>query len=274
MVDNKENALILTDSPLECPVPEEILLSHSPLKLALAQIRFPSILSISQNSSSVVADFQEAIREDYPEYHVETGITFALPPAGAGVGTQQSMRHIFKNNDGWEVSLTQDFICLATTSYNMKDDFVSRVKDMVEKAQVKIKPHSVSRLGVRFVDRVEGELLANISKYVNPNFLGPYLMFGHERTNSLITETILRPIESEGMIVRWGYLPAGQEFGGINIPADKNPSWVLDSDIYTGQFPFDSNEIVTQTKALTERNYAFFRKVFNDEFIRYCGGKV
>ncbi len=43
MVDNKENALISTDSPLECPVPEEVFLPHLPLKLALVQIRYPSI---------------------------------------------------------------------------------------------------------------------------------------------------------------------------------------------------------------------------------------
>ncbi len=53
------------ESPrLKAEVPDEVPLPNAPLARVLAQIRFPPILSIRKADS--VADFQEALRTEYP----------------------------------------------------------------------------------------------------------------------------------------------------------------------------------------------------------------
>ena len=268
------NHVLNGGNPLECDIPAEIPLVRPPLELALAQIRFPSILPIEQRDSPMVAEFQESVRSEYPDYGIETGIALALGPGGAVQQQAAPSRHIFKSGDGWEISLTRDFVVLSTTSYKAKDEFAEKVHSMAEAVRAHIRPHRADRLGVRFIDRVKGDDLLNIGKYVAPQFLGAYSMFG-DTVQSMVTESLLTSAEGESMIARWGRFSAEQTPDGVGIQPLNEPSWVLDSDIYTGKFAgFDPHEIAEKTKALNGRAYAFFRRVFNEEFIRNCGGAL
>ena len=263
---------LLGDSLLECGIPAEIPLARPPLKLALAQIRFPSVLPIDQSNSPMVAEFQESVRSEYPDYGTETGIALALGPGGVMQQTAPS-RHIFKSSDGWEIALTQDFVALSTTSYKAKEEFAQKVHNMADAVKASVRPHRANRLGVRFIDRVEGDALQKIEEYVSPEFLGTYSMLGG-KIQSMITEAHLTPLEGKGMLVRWGFLSPGHVLD-VGISAHDGPSWMLDSDIYAGDFAgFDPHEIAEKTKELTGRIYAFFRGVFNKKYIRDCGGEV
>ena len=259
-------------NPLECGIPAEIPLPRPPLELALAQIRFPSILPIDQPNSPMVAEFQESVRSEYPDYRAEAEGILAI---GLGVGVTPPpphLRHIFKSGDGWEISLTQGFVVLSTTSYKSKEEFADRVRIMANAVKEHIRPHRADRLGVRFIDRVEGDALRNIEKYVAPQFLGAHSVFG-DAIQAMVTESLLTSAEGDNMLVRWGRVPSGRVPDGVEIQPHSEPSWILDSDIYTGKFAgFEPHEIAEKTKALTGRIYAFFRGVFNEKFIRDCGG--
>ena len=176
MANPNGGALIPANNPLEGPVPDEIMLTHPPLQLALAQIRFPPILAINQPNSPKVAAFQEAVRGEYPDYHAESSLSIALGPQGAQAST--SPHHRFKNAGGWEITLTQDFVALATSRYQKKGDFAVKAGEVAEAVRTHINPHKASRLGVRFIDRVEERVGKNISEYVNPAFWGALSVFG------------------------------------------------------------------------------------------------
>ena len=274
MANPNGDALIPENGPLECPVPDEILLTNPPLKLALAQIRFSPILFINQPNSVKLAAFQEAVRTQYPDYRSEASLSIAIGPQGVQAPPVPAVHHKFKNSEGWEITLTQDFATLATTCYRTKRDFAEKVGEMSEAVRTNIAPHRAERLGIRFIDRVEEEAFDNIGKYINPEFLGAQPVFG-ERVQSLMTETLLSLPDEKTMIIRWGQIPANNPIPGLDIPPAKKPSWVLDTDIYTKPFNgFDPHEISGQAEKLAGRVYAVFRKVFNDEFIRICGGKL
>ena len=264
-------------NPLTCPVPPEVPLTNPPLKLALAQIRFPANLGINQPDSPAVAAFQKDLGEDYPNYQRIMDGSITLNNIGEPVATSSAPRHVFKSDSGdWGVSLTQDFVSLTTISYQTKDDFAEKVHRIAESIKKCVDPHHATRLGIRFFNRIEEEKVKKIDQFVNPVFLGPLATL-HADTKFMITKAVLVPSKSEAedMIIHWGYLPPNQPSEFQEIQPCSDTCWILDSDIQqAGKYKgFDPDQIAKDTMVLTERTYAFFRYVFNDEFLISCGGK-
>ena len=262
-------------NPLTCPVPPEVPLTNPPLKLAIAQIRFPTNLGINQPNSPAVAAFQEYLQKDYPLYQMTTDTGIALNNIGVQVAASSPPRHVFKSDSGWSVSLTQDFVSLITTRYQTRDDFAKKVHRIAESIKKCVAPHHATRLGIRFLNRIEEEKAKKIDQFVNPAFLGPLATL-HAETKFMIAEMVLVPSQNEAeiMVINWGYLPANQPYEFKEIPPHPAPCWILDSDIQTGKYEsFDPDQIAKDTKVLTERTYAFFRHVFNEKFLISCGGK-
>ena len=262
MTQNKQDLSMA--SPLTCPVPPEISLENPPLKLALARIQFPPILTINQPSSPAVAAFQEDMRKDYPDYHIQADTGLAVVPISL-------LRHVFESASGWNIYLTQDFVALTATNYRTRVEFVDRIRCVAEATKKYFSPHHATRLGIRFIDRVEGEAAKKIDQYVNPDFLGPFA-----NVNSPMTaEALLSPSEAENMALRWGYLAPNKPFHGVEIPPCSDACWFLDSDINSKKYDdFDPAKIAEDAMVLTGRIYAFFRHVFNDKFLISCGGKL
>ena len=262
-------------NPLTCPVPPEVPLTNPPLKLAIAQIRFSPILAINQPGSPAVAAFQEDLRKDYPHYQRAMDGNITLNNIGAPIASSSTFRHVFKSDSDWSISLTQDFVSLTTNCYLTREDFAEKIHRITESIKKRLNPHCAT-LGIRFVDRVEDEAVKKIDQYVNPSFLGPVAAL-HAGTESMITRASLIPSESEakGMVVHWGYLPPNEPLELGEIPPHPDISWILDSDIHSQKHSgFDPAKIASDTMALTGRTYAFFRYVFNDEFLISCGGKL
>lgn len=257
-------------------VPGEVVLSNPPLKLALAQVRFPIILPISQPNAPQVASFQESIRDDYPIYQEQNNISFSMvmdnveqSPQLAG---QSQIFHTLKSEDGWDIVLNRDAVSLSTTKYRTKEEFVDRFSKIVEAVQSNFNPNKVTRLGVRFIDRVEDDaVLKNLNKYINPAFLGLF----PDITQSSLMQSLLTIDKKTSMNLKWGLFDPNQPIPGVNIHPHPNVSWVLDSDIFVENFTsFDPNEITSITRDFSGSAYAMFRHVFNNNFIRFCGGKI
>ena len=88
-----------------------------PLIEVICQLRFPAILRIDAQAP---AQFQEAIRGDYPQFSqwMEN-----LPPRKEGgklvpQGTQPNYQFLAKDNQ-WKVNLTKNFISLSTNHYTL-----------------------------------------------------------------------------------------------------------------------------------------------------------
>ena len=94
---------------------------NAPAREVICQLRFPSILTIN---AAEPADFQEAIRGEFPQYARRQD---AAPPRITGLGgpnvkvEQQPpvTNHNFISEDNqWKLNLTKDFIALSTLHYS------------------------------------------------------------------------------------------------------------------------------------------------------------
>lgn len=147
---------------------------RSPLIETICQLRFPTILSIG---STEPAQFQEAIRSDFPRYvarqeqqppRVVNGKLEQVPPI---------TNYNFISSDGrWKVNLTKDFIALSTLSYTRWEDFAQRLDKILALFIQIYQPAFFERIGLRYVNAfsrnrlgLEGELWDDL---INAPFIG------------------------------------------------------------------------------------------------------
>ena len=128
---------------------------NAPAHEVICQLRFPTILTIN---AAEPADFQEAIRGEFPQYARRQDVT---PPKLSGLGgpnvqVQQQppvTNHHFLSADGaWKLNLTKDFIALSTLRYPGWEEF-ARQLDKPLAAFIKLyKPAYFQRVGLRYVN--------------------------------------------------------------------------------------------------------------------------
>ena len=134
---------------------------NNQLHEVICQLRFPEILTIGAN---VPVAFQEAIRDEYPQYaaHQE-----AAPPKITGrpgafqlKNQPESVNYQFSSADGvWRVNLTSKFISIACSRYTSWEDFAGRL-DKPLAAFIKLyKPAYFERIGLRYVNVISKKAL-------------------------------------------------------------------------------------------------------------------
>ena len=136
--------------------PREIYKRHMLIEV-ICQLRFPEILKIE---AAEPADFQDAIRQEFPQYgkNIEQ-----LPPKNVGgkmVGQGTVNNYQFISADGgWKISLTKGFIALSTTRYTRWEEFAKRL-DFVLAAFIKTyQPAYFVRVGLRYINAVNKKVL-------------------------------------------------------------------------------------------------------------------
>lgn len=154
--------------------------NNAPAHEVICQLRFPAILSINNVEP---ADFQEAIREEFPQYARRQDIS---APKITGLGgpdpkvEQQPpvTNYSFLSADNqWKLNLTKDFIALSTLHYSSWEEF-ARQLDKPLAAFIKLyKPAYFQRVGLRYVNifsrqrlGIEGEQWADL---IAPSYIGP-----------------------------------------------------------------------------------------------------
>lgn len=140
----------------------------------ICQLRFPEILKIEAHEP---ADFQDAIRQAYPQYGKKLE---PLPPKNVGgkmveQGTVNNYQFI--SADGaWKVSLTKGFIALSTTRYTRWEDFAKRL-DVVLAAFIETyQPSYFSRVGLRYMNALNKDVVgleeSSWRELIAPGYLG------------------------------------------------------------------------------------------------------
>lgn len=104
--------MLAEPTPLGAESPAEVPLRDAPLERVIAQVRFPPILSIHKTDG--VADFQEALRADYPHLHRNDVRNIEIGP---GLEPNISEAVVWRLADRpepaeWRVSLGKDFVAL------------------------------------------------------------------------------------------------------------------------------------------------------------------
>ena len=116
----------------------------------ICQLRFPTILSINNVEP---ADFQERIREDFPQYARKQDV---LPPQivnGKPEPQPPVTNYHFLSQDGrWKLNLTKDFIALSTLSYPGWEEFARMLDKPLATFIQLYKPAYFQRVGLRYVN--------------------------------------------------------------------------------------------------------------------------
>lgn len=145
----------------------------------ICQLRFPEILTIGAN---VPVAFQEAIRDEYPQYSAQQETP--APKLTGGPGNFQvenqpaTVNYHFVSEDGvWRVNLTSKFISLACTQYTSWEEFARKL-DKPLAAFIKVyKPAYLERVGLRYLNFFSRSSLGlhNVPfrELINPIYLGP-----------------------------------------------------------------------------------------------------
>jgi len=261
--------------PLHGPSPPEVPLPNAPLVSVIAQVRFPTLLTV--RNPDRVAPFQEAIREQYPHLDQQNTIMVVSGGAPSAVSEPVAVVHWRFADDAanfkWRVSLSQDFIAVETRAYESRQDFMERLESILQTLGETLAPTHMMRFGMRYIDQIRGEPLARIDTLLRKEVLGVVPCAGPD-ARQVITE-FAAPAEPGELLARWGRLPVNMTVDPNLLPPVQEDSWLIDLDVSrTGQVAFEAKGIVETARSAAERVYAVFRWMVTEEFLKAYGGKV
>jgi uncharacterized protein (TIGR04255 family) len=275
LIEERYSAAMRTSShdPITSAVPAEVPLPDAPLVRVIAQVRFPQVLSIEKRD--FVAPFQETIRTQYPILRAEQMQGMRIGPEGASPIPPQAIWRFTDAEGNWKVSLAQDFVAIETTAYESRNNFFERFETITQALAEHVAPRVVDRIGIRYIDRVTGDAMKEITKLVRPEILGILATAVVEHASHTISESVFNvPKSAAQLLARWGLLPKGGTVDPAIEPLAE-PSWILDLDMFRAETrTFDPSEVVADARSYAERIYTFFRWAVTDDFLRLYGGKV
>ena len=262
-----------TESPFKGHIPNTVPLKNTPLTGVVFQVRFPEIFSISKRD--FIADFQEKIRSDFPIAKLDKTLTLQITSEGP-VPSEQPHWRFLDSSQQWRLSLATNFMALETRAYQSRSDLIERIFAAVSSLEKTINPSVISRIGMRYTDRIHGDQLKMLSSFIRPEILG--ISVNEHQEHIVLTSSELNAQTDAGsMIARWGYLQPNHTHDSDMMPPISVPSWFLDTDIFL-DFPapesFKAESIKTTAQKLADRSYGFFRWVVSDELLRAYGGEI
>ncbi len=259
--------------PLRGPPPKEVPLPNAPLVRVIAQVRFSPILSIGK--PDFIASLQERLRETYPLLHPEETHSVFVAREGVTPGQRHVAWRFSDMKDAWRVSLAPTFIALETTRYTNRTEFVDRMRFILDALHAHVKPADARRVGLRYIDRIVGQDVTEITKLVRKEMLGIVNSPLFQHAEREFSETVVtNPATDEHLALRWGHLPPGVTVDPNAIEPVDELSWILDIDMFAGtQRTFAPEGLTKSIERFAERIYAVFRWAVTDEFLRRFGGK-
>ena len=232
----------------------------------ICQLRFPEILTIGAN---LPVDFQEAIRDEYPQYSARKespAPKITGTPGNLALENQPTtINYQFVSEDGvWRVNLTSKFISLACNRYTSWEDFALRL-DKPLAAFIKIyKPAYFERVGLRYLNFISRKDLnlegIPFSELITPCYLGPLV---DEEVNEAASSRC--SVDAE-LGIRGGCrlkLHAGPGLVKRGNQADQEVKFIFDQDLFMpGKVPVNLSAGALQT--LHGQAYSIFRGAITD----------
>jgi uncharacterized protein (TIGR04255 family) len=268
-------AEIVLSSPFGTEQIEDVPLGRSPLARALAQIRFPKLVSMSeQNIEATLAKTIDALGEEYPILNKERELQFALGPDGVQQAEGAWLWRLQSHDESWRVSLGEAFVSLEAKEYTSRSDFINRLNFVLHIVAETIKPPFAERIGVRYTNVIDDpSLLLRLHELVRPEVLGGFAVprpqgvaLAHMMSQSLYE------VRDRKLNVRWGYLPAGALVDPGLAPSEA-VSWMLDLDSFAeGRWKFNDEVLGEIAEELAHGAYRYFRWVVTEQFLTAFGG--
>lgn len=140
------------------PEVPRVIYEASSLLEVICQLRFPAILKID---NEVPADFQDIIREEFPNFIDKAQISFGVGPlvkdqieSGALISElpSQSSKNYEFNSEGekWKVNLARNFLALSSRDYKRWEEFKTYLNIPLNSLIGNYAPSHYSRIGLRY----------------------------------------------------------------------------------------------------------------------------
>jgi uncharacterized protein (TIGR04255 family) len=260
-------------SPFGAEPIAEVPLARAPLVNVLAQIRFPKTPLLSREEGA--AQVQQLLRNDYPI--LRQGSTVGLMITPTGLVQQQSQNSLWRLQDrtnAWIVTLSDDFISIETHAYTSREDFSSRVDEVLKTVNDVAEPVIYDRIGVRYINQFTGEAEERVQDLVRTEFHGALSVPLPEEAELTLalSEALFRFTGSYQLRARWGRLSRETVVDPM-LPSVDARSWILDLDSFTeASGDFIPAQLGKITRDLADQAYRFFRWVVTPNFDEVFGG--
>lgn len=268
-------AVRIADPLLGVP-PERVQLASAPLVRVLGQVQFAKIIKISDETH--IGNFQEAVRVEYPFIEKDSAKGIQLVVDGGGVqavSTDEVIWRLFDSTRQWRVSLNTSALTLETMLYTSRTEFLDRFKFLLGALVAAIRPSVATRVGFRYVNRLDrNEDLNDLDKLVHTELIGVLAAPVRPQVEQVVSQALCKTAEGN-LMVRWGMLPAGTSHDPDAAPPHSSTTWMLDIDSFATegvpQHGFSADDLAQLVKTMADRAYAFFRWSVKDEFLERFG---
>lgn len=239
---------------------------NNQLAEVICQLRFPEILTIE---STIPAQFQEAIREEFPRYALRKEAP--MPKLSGAPGNFQMENQNPTNNyqfvsaDGvWRVNLTSKFISLACCRYTSWEDFATKLdKPLAAFIQI-YRPAFFERLGLRYLNFISRNQLQLTNAAFHELIQPPYL--GLLADAEVAEKSTSRNSVDADLAIRGGChakIHAGPGMVTRNGQSDKEIKFIFDLDLYmSGNIAVNLSAGALQT--LHSQAFPIFRGAITD----------
>jgi len=245
------------------------ILSRNPLSNVICQLRFPDILIIGAN---LPVEFQNAIREDFPQYSAKKE-----PPLPKLAGTPGNLHlekqdpatnYSFTSADGiWSVNLTNNFISLSCRRYTCWEDFAAHLdKPLAAFIQI-YRPAYFTRVGLRYLNFISRKALqlehVPFRDLIAPCYLGVLAM--DDLPESAVTRCAMDTEFAIGGGCK-AKIHAGPGLVKQIGQTDTEPKFIFDLDLFMpGNIPINHSAGTLQT--LHNHAYPLFRGGITDTLL-------
>jgi uncharacterized protein (TIGR04255 family) len=151
----------------------EVHFARTGLRTVVCQVMFNPILKIGQEPP---ADFQELVREAFPQFFKEESAEFRIAP-GAPVEALPAGPAVWRfrsEDEAWTAGLAINFLTLETTKYRDFADFHSRFSVLEQALQSVYHIGQYVRVGLRYINIfAPDEFPGGWQRKFNPHLLGP-----------------------------------------------------------------------------------------------------
>lgn len=206
----------------------------------ICQVRFSPVLRLEQPAE--IIGFQEAVRERFPRYEQEHGMTVVVTPKGIAQPAEGPPVHRFGDREGrLALALAPNFFSIETRQYLKIDDLVEELTRGLEIIKELYDPPEITRVGLRFINELrlpQDRLEAELQEAVNSQLLG------------VLTDDSLASLLADGRSVSRFAMPSGptvQLMNGLHrdggttvarmpaLPDERDlrkPFFLVDIDVY------------------------------------------
>ena len=232
----------------------------------ICQLRFPEILAISANLPD---QFQDAIRDSYPQYTSKMESSppkLEEKPGGFSLVKQPStINYQFTSQDGiWRINLTSRFISLSCSKYSRWEDFAKRLDRPLAAFIQVYKPAYFERVGLRYLNFISKRALSledtPFYDLFEPQYLG---ILGDDEISE--TQTTRSGVDAE-FAIRGGCkakIHAGPGMVKVNGQADSEVRFIFDQDLFmSGNIPVHYAAGAMET--LHSQAFSIFRGAITD----------